>query len=102
MSVLRMEYAFGFDYGNAESCGVFINHQGLKTSRVFPSTTAQGSLKDLATKRGSLGNSYIRDYDALGSQEHVIECDGTEFFIGELALQEKRAASTRRGDISRY
>src|SRR5438552_485659 len=90
------QYAFGYDYGNAESCGMIVN-QGMKYSKTVPSSIAIGSFSNLVEKREALGDTYERGADALRSYEYVIEINGSEFFVGELALNESRAASTGRG-----
>src|SRR6266568_4946422 len=94
-------YPLGFDYGNAESCGMLVN-QGIKYSKTVPSSIALGSFSNLVEKREALGDTYERGSDALRSYEYVIEINESEFFVGELALNESRAARTARGDISRY
>src|SRR5579883_2063831 len=94
-------YAFGFDYGNAETCGYLIENS-VKRARVLPSATALGSLSELAEKRSALGDTYARPVDALKSDEYVIEIGGSEYFVGALALNDVRASSTGRGDVNRY
>lgn len=93
--------SLGFDYGNAETCGYLVEN-GNKRTKVMPSSISTGSLVDLSEKRGASGDVYYRPVDSLKTDEYVIEFGGAEYFVGNLALQESRTASTGRGDVNRY
>jgi plasmid segregation protein ParM len=108
-------YAFGFDFGNAETgATLFAPDDGSVRSLTLPSATAPGRLADLLRTRAGLGLSHLSLAPnapaeegrltalSLSSQEYVLECEGNEWFVGELALTQAREASTARGDISRY
>src|SRR5579875_344354 len=108
-------YAFGFDFGNAETgAALFDPENGYVRSLTLPSATAPGRLADLLRTRAGLGLSHFSLSPnapieegrltalSLSSQEYVLECEGNEWFVGELALTQAREASTARGDISRY
>lgn len=95
-------YAYGHDYGNAETGGVVFDRNGAQRAISLPSAMALGSLHDLAQKRSALSESYANPADALKKGEHVLEYDGNELFLGDLALKQSRNATTARGDISRY
>src|SRR5258708_37954690 len=84
-------YAYGHDFGNAETCGmVFYNNKRLASS--IPSATAQGTLQRLE----SLGV-------VLDKKDYVFKPqNGPEEYIGKLALTQSDKSSTGRGDISRY
>lgn len=85
-------YAYGHDFGNAETCGVMIvRHQ--KVSKTIPSVTSQGSFEDLA----KLGI-------ALKSNDYVFKSKNsdTELYVGDLALDQSNMSFSGRGDISRY
>jgi hypothetical protein len=84
-------YAAGFDLGNSDAGLVVIDERGERQSLVMPSTTALGTLAEL----DALGVT-------LGPRDFVYTGQGTELYIGELAVRQAQLASTGRGDISRY
>ncbi len=95
-------YAYGHDFGNAETCGVLFD-RGIQRAITLPSATALGSLHDLAQKRSAISDSYTDSLtEALKKGEYVLEYNGGELFLGELALKQSRTATAARGDISRY
>lgn len=94
-------YAFAFDYGNADTCGVVVEN-GMKRFQVIPSATGKGSLTSLANKRGAKGDTYERDSHALEAKELVIQVNGMELYVGDMALKELRASHTGHGDVTRY
>jgi plasmid segregation protein ParM len=96
-------YAYGHDYGNAETGGVLFDRTMMQHALTLPSATALGSLYELAGMRSALGESFTdRPAAALQKGEYVLESNGDEWFVGELALKQTRHATTARGDISRY
>jgi plasmid segregation protein ParM len=106
-------YAFGFDFGNAETgATLFHAEDDHARSLTLPSATAPGRLADLLRTRAGLGLNNLSANSnaaegrpaplALTSQEYVLEYEGNEWFVGQLALTQARDASTARGDISRY
>lgn len=96
-------YAYGHDFGNAETGGVLFDGNHGQRAITLPSATALGSLRDLAELRSALGESDTHSLtDALQQGEYVLEFNGSELFVGNLALKQARHATTARGDISRY
>jgi plasmid segregation protein ParM len=106
-------YAFGFDFGNAETgATLFHAEDDHARSLTLPSATSPGRLADLLRTRAGLGLNNLSANSnaaegrpvplALTSQEYVLEYEGNEWFVGQLALTQARDASTARGDISRY
>lgn len=85
-------YAYGHDFGNAETCGVLIN-RGRRLSNTVPSVTAQGSLEEL-DKLGVSKSSNDFVFKKRGSS--------TELYVGDLALKQANMSFSGRGDISRY
>lgn len=84
-------YAYGHDFGNAETCGV-VFYNGRRSANSIPSATAQGTLQRLE----SLGV-------VLDKKDYVFKpTDGPEMYVGQLALSQSDKSSTGRGDISRY
>jgi hypothetical protein len=85
-------YAYGHDFGNAETCGVLIKG-GKKLTNTIPSVTTQGSYDEL----NRLGIS-------LGGNDFVFKHKNsdTEQFVGELAYKQANMSFSGRGDISRY
>lgn len=81
----------GFDPGNSEATLI-----APKNSCTIPSYTGSGSLDELRRIRGGAGR------DALESGEYVLESDGRSQFVGALALEQTRDATSARGDVSRY
>lgn len=96
------QYTFGFDFGNAETCAVVIGPDSIRRPLVLPSATAAGSLSHLALTRSATDNAFLRDADALDHGEHVLRLGSSEVFVGKLAVEQARSASTGLGDISRY
>ncbi len=104
-------YCLGFDFGNAETgAALFEPERGYSRSVTLPSVTAPGRLSDLIRTRAGLGMDSLSDRPEtsvphalpLRSHEYVLECDGSEWFVGDLALTQARDGSAARGDISRY
>ena len=95
-------FGIGHDHGNSRTTDiVYLN--GSEQMRTFVSASADGSLKQLARIRRAEGNdTYAVDYQSLRTGEYVLALDGTERFIGNLALTQGQGASTGRGDIHRY
>lgn len=95
-------FGCGHDHGNSRTTDIlYLN--GQAHMRTFPSASADGSIKQLAKMRRGAGNdAIVNDYQALHSGEYVLSYDGTERFVGKLALSEGQGASTGRGDIHRY
>lgn len=84
-------YAYGHDFGNAETGGVLFA-KGQRFSMSLPSATAPGSLERLQR----LGVN-LADHECVLRME-----DGTEYYVGRLAYTQSRAASTGRDDMHRY
>ncbi len=96
-------YAYGHDFGNAETGGVLFDCNNGQRAITLPSATALGSLHDLAEMRSALSESYAGvPTSALKKGEYVLEINGSELFLGNLALKQARHATAARGDISRY
>lgn len=83
-------YAYGHDFGNAETCGVLYSRD-RKVSRSVPSVTTHGKLSELA----NLGI-------ALEETDYVYKDDLSELFVGSLALAQSKSPSITSGDTSRY
>ena len=95
-------YAYGHDFGNAETGGVLFD-RGIQRAITIPSATALGSLHDLIQMRSALSESYAGNSpETLKRGEYVLEYNGNELFVGNLALKQSRTATTALGDISRY
>jgi plasmid segregation protein ParM len=108
--VIIPHYALGFDFGNAETGATLYDPtHGYLRSLTLPSATAPGRLADLLRTRAALGEQTdaatgvpVRERMPLASDEFVLDVDGSESFVGDLALTQARDASAARGDISRY
>ena len=94
-------YPYGHDFGNSETGGVLFD-RGMQRSITLPSATALGSSHDLLQKRSAMSDSYTGAADALKQGEYILEHEGNELFLGDLALKQSKSATTARGDISRY
>lgn len=81
----------GFDPGNSEATLI----AGQRTC-TLPSYTGLGSLDELLRVRGGASRG------GLESGEYVLESDGRSLFVGALALEQTRNATSARGDVSRY
>jgi plasmid segregation protein ParM len=99
---MQSVYAYGHDFGNAETAGVLFD-RAIQQARSLPSATALGSLRDLAGMRSALSESFTDlPAESLRKDEYVLSYNGGEWFVGELALKQARNASTARGDVDRY
>jgi hypothetical protein len=87
---------FGLDPGNSEASGVSAtpNRPCLLS---IPSEIGAGSLSQLTRLFGGVGQAR-----RLASDEHVLEVDGSSWFVGRLALEQSASASSARGDVARY
>jgi hypothetical protein len=96
-------YAYGHDHGNAETGGVLFDRAMVQHARTLPSLTALGSLHGLAEMRSALSENFTdRPTEALHQGKYVLEYNGSEWFLGELALKQARNASAGRDDMDRY
>src|SRR5437899_11536473 len=83
-------YAYGHDFGNAETCGVLFD-RGIQRALTVPSATSLGRLYDLVQMRSALSESYASNSpEALKRGEYVLEYNGNELFVGNLALKQSR------------
>jgi hypothetical protein len=87
---------FGLDPGNSEATGV-IARAGKAQFLTIPSDIGAGSLTQLTRIRGGAGQQRH-----LAPDEHVLEVDGSSWFVGALALEQSTTASSARGDVARY
>src|SRR5690349_15791009 len=87
---------FGLDPGNSEATGV-IATPGKPRLLTIPSEIGAGSLTQLTRLFGGVGQAR-----RLAADEHVLEVDGSSWFVGRLALEQSANASSARGDITRY
>ena len=76
-------YAYGHDFGNAETGGALFDYNNGQRAITLPSATALGSLHDLAEMRSALSESYAGiPTSALKKGEYVLEFNGSEWFVG--------------------
>jgi hypothetical protein len=87
---------FGLDPGNSEASGV-VAPEGKARILTLPSEIGAGSFTQLTRIRGGAGQQR-----RLASDEHVLEVDGSSWFVGTLALEQSATASSARGDVARY
>jgi hypothetical protein len=87
---------FGLDPGNSEATGV-VATLGKPRLLSIPSEIGAGSLSLLTRLFGGVGQAR-----RLTPDEHVLEVDGSSWFVGTLALEQSASASSARGDITRY
>lgn len=85
-------YSYGHDFGNAETCGVtFIGKR--KASKSVPTAIATGQFDRLVNIGYRMQeNDFVFQWAGKG----------TEFFVGDLAIEQANASFNGRGDISRY
>jgi hypothetical protein len=87
---------FGLDPGNSEASGVMALAGKTRTLSI-PSDIGAGNLTQLTRIRGGAAQ-----FGRLALDEHVLEVDGSSWFVGTLALDQSATASSARGDIGRY
>ncbi len=100
------QYDVGFDPGNSETSLVVVFPEGEQKTQILPSFVSRGSSDQLERFRSMSGRSLVTP-SAAGPQsgEYVIAHGDTgtsEYFVGELAMSQGSAATSARGDISRY
>ncbi len=96
-----MDYAYGHDFGNADTAGVIVIDGVAQFRRSIPSVTAVADLAEFTRKRSAMGDTYLTDAGSLDSQEFALEYQGTGLFIGKLAYGQRNMTTTR-GDLRRY
>lgn len=85
----------GLDAGNSEASLTFTpNKQGAALT--LPSYIGSGNLAELLRIRGGAGG------EKLEADEFVLELGGRSTFVGTLAIEQSRDATSARGDVSRY
>src|SRR5260370_19773958 len=73
----------------------------LEFSRAVPSIVGDGSIADLVNMRATTDlNASLASL--LKKHEYVIEYEGQEYYVGELAEQEGKNATTAHGASDRY
>lgn len=98
---MRRYYA-GFDPGNSETSLIAITSEGQQSRITIPSYAARGSSHELKRFRQMTSS---RTADVFQPEEFVLVCpevDHAEYFIGVLAMNQSRAATSARRDINRY
>ncbi len=98
---MRQYYA-GFDPGNSETSLVVITSEGRQSRLTLPSYAGRGSSHELRRFR-QMTSSQATNVFQPG--EFVLVCpaiDHAEYFIGTLAMNQSRGATSARGDINRY
>ncbi len=100
------QYAVGFDPGNSETSLVVLFPEDEQKTQTLPSFVSRGSSDQLERFRSMSGRSLLMPSTAgLQPGEYVVANDDTgtsEYFVGELAMSQGSAATSARGDISRY
>ncbi len=95
-------FSAGFDPGNSETSLVLTAPGGQQSKLTFPSYVGRGSAYEL--KRFRKMKSALAG-DEFQPGEYVLVCpeiDHAEYFIGTLAMNQSRAATSARGDVNRY
>ena len=95
-------YCYGHDYGNSTTTGVVLLANGACQTLTLPSASAPGTLENLARVRSGMGKHFQSPADALKPGEHVLTFNGSERYVGDVAIEQAAGASTRKGDLSRY
>lgn len=95
-------YPVGFDAGNSETAAAIYTTTGELQTVTMPSYIGRGSFHELRRFRqmNSSGSTNV-----FQPEEYVLVCpeiDPAEYFIGTLAMNQSRAATSARGDINRY
>lgn len=86
----------GGDFGNSETTVAI--RQGSRTRVLtFPSAIGSGALSELLRVRSGAGRE-----GALDDGEYALTHDGAGLFVGRLALEQSRDATTQRGSAARY
>lgn len=86
----------GGDFGNSETTVAI--RQGSRTRVLtFPSAIGSGDVGELLRVRSGAGRE-----GGLEADEHAITHAGADLFVGRLALEQSRDATTQRGSAARY
>lgn len=86
----------GLDAGNSETT-VAVRASGRVQYLTFPSYVGSGDYAELLRVRSGAGRAASLDPD-----EYAIEHRGAGLFVGRLALEQARDATTARGNTARY
>lgn len=86
----------GFDAGNSETT-VAVRVGGRVQCLTFPSAIGSGDYGELLRIRSGAGRNASLDAD-----EYAIEHRGASLFVGRMALEQARDATTGRGNTARY
>ncbi len=95
-------FCAGFDPGNSETSLVVATPEGQQSRLTLPSYVGRGSSHELKRFRQMKS---VQAADVFQPGEYVLLCPKiahTEYFIGTLAMDQSRAATSARGDINRY
>lgn len=98
---MRNRYAVGFDPGNSNtSLGAFLAN-GEKVTFTIPSYAGRGSFNTLQR----FSSNSVAQSNAIQPGDYVLHCpeiDGSDYFVGNLALSQSQLSTSARGDINRY
>lgn len=86
----------GGDFGNSETTVTVRTARGV-SCLTFPSYIGRGSHSELLRVRHGAGREGRLDED-----EYTLHHQGGDLFVGRLALEDARGATTGRGDPARY
>ncbi len=93
-------YPAGFDGGNTDSCFSAVDSNGHEVTVVIPSAIAQASADKLELFRSAVhGVNVAQD---LYRSDFQVTYQGTNYYVGYLALRQAKRASTQKGDEARY
>lgn len=93
-------YSAGFDPGNSETSLIVLTPEGQPSTLTMPSYVGRGSSHELKRFRQMGGSTNV-----FQPGEFVLVCpeiDHAEYFIGTLAMNQSRVATSARGDMNRY
>jgi hypothetical protein len=86
----------GGDFGNSETTAAVRTARGV-SCLTFPSYIGRGSYHELLRVRRGAGRDGTLDDD-----EYTLHHQGADLFVGRLALEDAKGATTGRGDPARY
>jgi len=88
--------SMGFDAGNSETT-VAVRAGSRAQHLTFPSSIGSGDYAELLRVRSGAGR-----IAGLETDEYTIEHRGASLFVGRLALEQSKDATTARGNTARY
>src|SRR5579859_84992 len=96
-------YAVGHDFGNSLTKSIVYVADEKYKSMTIPSAIADANLAEMVRLRRGINYSGASLKSILLDNEYAIECDGKQYYVGQLAIRERNGVDpTSLGNAARY